>query len=301
MKRFTLFSLILAMMILPLSYAQHNQNANRSSRTIVDIAANAGSFNTLVTAVKAAGLESTLRSSGPFTVFAPTDEAFAKLPSATLQSLLKPENKDKLVAILTYHVVSGKIRSTDLLNVAQAKTVNSANLPIGLRVQNSNVIKADIDASNGIIHVIDAVLIPPDMMNTSQNVRTNTNQNSRNNWDAYRASELEKAQDKWSNYRTSEYDNWQREQAATGFQRAKTRIERAINNGSQKYNQGDVSGCAAIYMETAETLMRAEPLNEGLRNTLATALTNAKQTHNATDRAWIMRRALDETYQGLAR
>ena len=127
---------------------------------IVDVAAGAGSFKTLVAAVKAAGLVETLKGDGPFTVFAPTDEAFAKLPASAIGDLLKPENKDQLIAILTYHVVPGKIRSTDLLNVSKAKTVNGKALPIGLRVGNANVIQADIRASNGVIHVIDTVLMP---------------------------------------------------------------------------------------------------------------------------------------------
>ena len=97
---------------------------------------------------------------GPFTVFAPTDEAFAKLPAGTVENLLKPENKDQLVAILTYHVVSGKIMSSDLLSTTSAPTVNGQSAPIGLRVGNANVIQADIDASNGVIHVIDTVLLP---------------------------------------------------------------------------------------------------------------------------------------------
>lgn len=129
---------------------------------IVDTAVRAGSFQTLVAAVKAAGLEETLRSKGPFTVFAPTDEAFAKLPAGTVQSLLKPENRNKLVSILTYHVVSGSVRSTDLLTTSSAKTVNGKSFPIGLRVQNANVIQADIEATNGVIHVIDQVIIPSD-------------------------------------------------------------------------------------------------------------------------------------------
>ena len=127
---------------------------------IVDVAVKAGSFNTLVAAVKAAGLVETLKGDGPFTVFAPTDEAFAALPAGTVEDLLKPENKDRLIAILTYHVVSGKVMSTDLLTTASAKTVNGASASFGLRVGDANVVKADIAASNGVIHVIDSVLIP---------------------------------------------------------------------------------------------------------------------------------------------
>ena len=127
---------------------------------IVDVAVKAGSFNTLAAALQAADLVETLKSDGPFTVFAPTDEAFAKLPEGTIENLLKPENKDQLIAILTYHVVSGKIKSSDLLTTTSAPTVNGQSAPIGLRVGNANVIQADIDASNGVIHVIDTVLLP---------------------------------------------------------------------------------------------------------------------------------------------
>lgn len=127
---------------------------------IVQVAVKAGSFNTLAAALEAAGLIETLKSEGPFTVFAPTDEAFAKLPAGTVENLLKPENKDKLVAVLTYHVVAGKIMSSDLLSTSSAMTVNGQKAAIGLRVGNANVIKADVGASNGVIHVIDTVLLP---------------------------------------------------------------------------------------------------------------------------------------------
>ena len=128
-------------------------------KDIVDTAVEAN-FNTLVTAVKAAGLVETLKGDGPFTVFAPTDEAFAKLPAGTLESLLMPENRDQLVAILTYHVVPGRIESGDLLKVSSAETVNGQRAPIGLRVGGATVIQADVEASNGIVHIIDTVLLP---------------------------------------------------------------------------------------------------------------------------------------------
>jgi uncharacterized surface protein with fasciclin (FAS1) repeats len=132
---------------------------------IVESAVAAGSFNTLVTAVKAAGLVDTLKGPGPFTVFAPTDEAFAKLPGETVENLLKPENKQQLVAILTYHVVPGKVMSKDLVGKkTMAKTVEGTQVSIdatdGVRVDNAKVVKADIEASNGVIHVIDTVIIP---------------------------------------------------------------------------------------------------------------------------------------------
>jgi uncharacterized surface protein with fasciclin (FAS1) repeats len=131
---------------------------------IVDTAI-AGKFNTLVAAVKAAGLVETLKGPGPFTVFAPTDEAFAKLPAGTLESLLKPENKAKLAGILTYHVVAGKVMAADVVKLTSAKTVQGGEVKIQamgghVMVNNATVTKTDIATSNGVIHVIDTVLLP---------------------------------------------------------------------------------------------------------------------------------------------
>ena len=131
---------------------------------IVAVASGAGKFNTLVAAVKAAGLVETLQGKGPFTVFAPTDEAFAKLPEGTVASLLKPENKAKLVSILTYHVVPGKVMAADVKTM-KAKTVNGKELSIQVEngqvtVDGAKVVKTDVAARNGVIHVIDAVILP---------------------------------------------------------------------------------------------------------------------------------------------
>lgn len=133
-------------------------------KDIVAIASSAGSFNTLVAAVKAAGLVGTLQGAGPFTVFAPTDEAFAKLPKGTVEELLKPENKEKLVAILTYHVLPGKVMAADVKTM-KAKTVNGQSLDVkvadgAVTVDQAKVIKTDVAASNGVIHVIDTVVLP---------------------------------------------------------------------------------------------------------------------------------------------
>jgi uncharacterized surface protein with fasciclin (FAS1) repeats len=138
--------------------------AGSMSKDIVDTAVEAGSFTTLVAAVQAAGLVDTLKGEGPFTVFAPTDEAFAALPAGTVDDLLKPENIDQLTAILTYHVVPGKVMSTDLTNNMMAPTVQGGDLTImtegGVTVNGATVTTADIETSNGVIHVIDAVIIP---------------------------------------------------------------------------------------------------------------------------------------------
>ncbi|WP_372604135.1 fasciclin domain-containing protein [Actibacterium sp.] len=134
---------------------------------IVDTAVGAGSFTTLVAAVQAAGLVDTLKGEGPFTVFAPTDDAFAALPEGTVDMLLKPENKDMLVSVLTYHVVPGKVMSGDLSHNMMAATVQGSEITVmtegKVMVDNAHVVTADIGASNGVIHVIDAVLMPPSM------------------------------------------------------------------------------------------------------------------------------------------
>ena len=132
---------------------------------IVDTAVSAGQFNTLVAAVEAADLESTLKGDGPFTVFAPTDEAFAALPEGTVENLLKPENKEQLIAVLTYHVVAGKIMSSDIAGTkAMVESVQGSELDVdatnGVTVDGATVVTADIETDNGVIHVIDRVVLP---------------------------------------------------------------------------------------------------------------------------------------------
>lgn len=138
---------------------------NMGKKDIVDTAVAAGNFKTLAAALQAAGLVETLKGAGPFTVFAPTDEAFAKLPAGTVDDLLKPENHDKLVAILTYHVVPGKVMAKDVVKLHEAKTVNGKEVKImteggKVMVDKANVVKTDIACSNGVIHVIDSVILP---------------------------------------------------------------------------------------------------------------------------------------------
>ena len=137
----------------------------QAPKDIVDTAVAAGSFKTLAAALQAAGLVETLKGKGPFTVFAPTDEAFAKLPKGTVEDLLKPENKAKLTAILTYHVVAGKVMAADVVKVTSAKTVQGGSVAVKVdggkvTIDNANVVTTDIAASNGVIHVIDTVLMP---------------------------------------------------------------------------------------------------------------------------------------------
>ena len=150
-------------------HANHHGDSHhqmeQATQDIVTIAAGNEDFETLVTAVSAAGLVDTLKGTGPFTVFAPTDEAFAALPEGTLETLLKPENKDQLISILTYHVVPGSVKAADVVNISEAKTVQGANVKVtasekGVMIDDAKVVATDIEASNGVIHVIDKVILP---------------------------------------------------------------------------------------------------------------------------------------------
>jgi uncharacterized surface protein with fasciclin (FAS1) repeats len=162
MKKFTrLFAPLVVLSLLAVP-ALANDHHGEKTGDIVDVAVGAGSFNTLVAAVKAAGLVDTLKSEGPFTVFAPTDEAFAKLPAGTVDSLLA--NPEQLKQILLFHVVSGKVMAADVVGLKEAKTVQGGTLAIstkdGVMIGNAKVVTTDVMASNGVIHVIDTVLIP---------------------------------------------------------------------------------------------------------------------------------------------
>lgn len=156
---------VFAVTLIPANPVLAGNHAKQNQADIVDTAVSAGSFKTLVAAVQAADLEATLRSDGPFTVFAPSDEAFAKLPAGTVETLLKPENKEQLVSILTYHVVPGKVYSKSLAGKKlDASTVQGTTVAVdgtdGVKVDNATVVAADIKTSNGVIHVIDSVLMP---------------------------------------------------------------------------------------------------------------------------------------------
>jgi uncharacterized surface protein with fasciclin (FAS1) repeats len=158
--------LIAAQFVLVAAQAGAGHHENKAgAKDIVDTAVAAGQFKTLAAALEAADLIGTLKGDGPFTVFAPTDAAFAKLPEGTVETLLKPENRDQLIAILTYHVVPGKVEAADVVNLDEATTVNGQDVQItvadsGVQINNANVIKTDIEASNGVIHVIDTVILP---------------------------------------------------------------------------------------------------------------------------------------------
>ena len=156
----------LAMIAAAIGLAVGSTSVRAADKDIVDTAVEAGQFKTLAAALTAAGLVDTLKGPGPFTVFAPTDAAFAKLPEGTVEMLLKPENKDKLTAILTYHVVPGKVMAADVVKLDEAKTVNGAMVDVKVdgdtvMINDAKVAAADIAASNGVIHVIDTVILPP--------------------------------------------------------------------------------------------------------------------------------------------
>ena len=157
----------MAALMMTVASSNTTSAAGADTKDIVDTAVAAGSFKTLAKALAAADLVNTLKGSGPFTVFAPTDEAFAKLPAGALEGLLKPENKAQLQRILTYHVVSGKVMAADVVKLHSAKAVSGDTIAIatlngGVTVDRAHVVKTDIAASNGVIHVIDAVILPTD-------------------------------------------------------------------------------------------------------------------------------------------
>jgi len=159
------FKIGLAVLALMAGFAGSVKAESMPDKDIVDMAASAGSFKTLVAAVQAAGLVEALKGQGPLTVFAPTDEAFGRLPAGTVENLLKPENKDKLIAVLTYHVVPGRVTAGEVVNLDSAKTINGRSLKISAQegkvmVDGAQVTATDIMASNGVIHVIDAVVLP---------------------------------------------------------------------------------------------------------------------------------------------
>ena len=159
------FKIGLGVLALTLGFAGSVKAESMPDKDIVEVAASAGSFKTLVAAVQAAGLVDALKGQGPLTVFAPTDEAFNKLPAGTIENLLKPENKDKLIAVLTYHVVPGRVTASEVVNLDSAKTINGGSLKTSARegkvmVDDARVTATDIMASNGVIHVIDSVVLP---------------------------------------------------------------------------------------------------------------------------------------------
>ena len=167
MKAITTSILLGFFALVPTATADHHKETKKATKDIVDTAVAAGSFKTLVAALGAADLVETMKGEGPFTVFAPTDAAFAKLPAGTVKDLLKPENKDKLIAILTYHVLSGKVMAEAAVTLDKATALNKKEIALAVKdksltLNNSaKVVTADIECSNGVIHIIDTVILPP--------------------------------------------------------------------------------------------------------------------------------------------
>ena len=221
-----------------------------ADKTIPETAAAAGSFGTLIAALGAADLASTLGSKGPFTVFAPTDEAFGALPAGTIETLLKPENKQQLIDVLTYHVVAGRVYSEDALKAKSAKTLQGTTIDIaateaGASVNNAKLLSTDLDASNGVIHVIDRVLLP-----SGKKVD------------------------------------------------AKKMIFDAISTGVPMYNAGHHAACASLYQKTMEQVMAATSDSE-MRSHMNSVLTSARHQSCPMERAWMLRRGMDQMYARL--
>ncbi len=226
----------------------------KTGNNLVDVAKAAGGFKTLLAAATAANLVGVLSGEGPLTVLAPTDEAFAKLPKGTVESLLKPQNQEQLVAILKNHVIAGRVTLTKALEARQTASLQGSKIAFKfedgrVRVGPAALLKADIAASNGVIHVIDQVLIPAS--------------------------------------------------AEAGPLSAGELIELAIERGVPIFNNGDVAACAALYEITAEALRTLNTVPEASRKVLAKALKEARLEKSARQRAWILRAALDETFESL--
>jgi uncharacterized surface protein with fasciclin (FAS1) repeats len=218
-------------------------------------AQSAGTFNTLLAAVGAAGLGDVLSGPGPFTVFAPTDDAFDALPAGTVESLLKPENKQKLIDILKYHVVSGRVYDNDAVKAGRATTLLGRTVDVnfsaaGIKINDASVIAKNIDTTNGVVHVIDSVLIP-----SSLSPRT-----------------------------------------TIGY------LNDAINRGAPMFNAGNHGECSKIYMDTMGTILSAgiEHADPHTMSIVEQAVNNARNTHNMTDRAWVLRRGMDSLYARLS-
>ena len=227
---------------------------------IVQTAVAAGSFNTLATALEAAGLVETLKGDGPFTVFAPTDEAFAALPEGTVESLLEPENREQLVAVLTYHVVPGRVTADQVVELNRATTVNGADVRIstsggGVQINDASVVTPDVMASNGVIHVIDEVLLPPSG------------------------------------------DSQAREMSVRGgsdLRQARALLTLAIERGVPLFNDGQPGATAAIYeVAAAATLAGEFDLSRTSQRALEQGLREGRRTHDDRARAWVYRGALD--------
>lgn len=223
-----------------------------ASNDIPTLAKNAGQFNTLLAAVGQAGLAEALSSAGPFTVFAPTDEAFAKLPADTIPTLLKPENKSQLVNILKYHVIPARVYAADAVKAQTATTLSGRSVKIGfseqgISINDAKVVGANLDASNGVVHVIDSVLIPSPQLTPAETL---------------------------------------------------TMLNGAVEKGAPVFNAGHHGQCCNIYMATLQKVKSTGVAGADAHtmSMIETALTNATNTHDTTQRAWVLRNCIDSVY-----
>ena len=234
---------------------------------IPTVARSAGQFATLVTALEAAGLTATLRGNGPFTVFAPTDEAFRKLPPGTLETLLKPENREQLRTILLYHVVPGRVNAATARTLTSATTVEGRDLRIrtqgsSLRINAATVTAADVAATNGVIHVIDEVLLPP----SAESGRDA----------AMRPGSQERA-----------------------LRESRELLALAIRRGVPLFNDGQPEATSAIYEIAIRAVLRDDAISSTARRTLERGLRDAAEERDASERAWLLRRAIDDAERAL--
>lgn len=237
-----------------------------AQQDIVRTARGAGQFATLLAAVDTAGLTATLQGRGPFTVFAPTDEAFRALPTGTVESLLKPENREQLKALLLYHVVPGRVSAATARTLDGAATVEGRRIRIrtsgaSLRINEATVVSADVNASNGVIHVIDQVLMPP-AASSSTRMTTSRGTESVNT-------------------------------------RARALIDLAIQRGAPLFNAGQPQATVALYELAARAVLALERVGTDVTRPLERGLQEAERVTSADDRAWTLRRALDDAGRAL--
>ncbi len=241
---------------------------------IPTVARSAGQFATLVTALEAAGLTQTLRGDGPFTVFAPTDEAFRKLPPGTVENLLKPENREQLRTILLYHVVPGRVNAATARTLSTAKTVEGRNIRIrtqgsSLRINEATVVMADVGATNGVIHVIDEVLLPP------------TGGSGAGNGYAQRNGSTDAAM------------------SSGGAEAARELFSLALRRGVPLFNDGQPEATAAIYEVAIRGVLNTGGISTASRRTLERGLREASDERDASEKAWVLRRAIDDAERAL--
>ncbi|MEN8864747.1 MAG: fasciclin domain-containing protein, partial [Akkermansiaceae bacterium] len=234
----------------------------KQSNDIASVAKRAGKFKTLLAAVDAAGLTDALTGDQAVTVLAPTDEAFAALPKGTVEELLKSENRDKLISILSLHAIPGSVRAGDALNVGKAKSLSGGNLEFGIvdgvfKVNGATIVKTDIKCDNGMIHVIDAVILP-----STKKIEGKT--------------------------------------ASTGGKSPLKQIEAAIDQGVPVFNNGDHGKCASIYRDCMVSISKTSGVDPRVSMVLNQLVKQAGAIESDTERAWVLRSGLDHVYEALS-